>query len=52
VDLSPSTARKIGLTPKNGVAQVEVAPIAVPLADGSIRLVANARNARLLTRND
>ena len=52
VDLSPSTARKIGLTPKNGVAQVEVAPISVPLADGSIRLVANARNARLLTRND
>ena len=52
VDLSPSTARKIGLTPKNGVAQVEVAPISVPLPDGSIKLVANARNARLLTRND
>jgi rare lipoprotein A len=52
VDLSPSTARQIGLSPKHGVAQVEVAPISVPLSDGSIKLVANARDARLLTRNE
>lgn len=38
VDLSPSTARKIGITPKLGVAKVVVAPIAVPLPDGRIRL--------------
>ena len=37
VDLSPSTARKIGITPKEGVAKVEVAPIAVPQADGSVK---------------
>jgi rare lipoprotein A len=38
VDLSPSTARKIGITPKMGVAKVAVEPIAVPLPDGRIRL--------------
>jgi len=38
VDLSPATARKIGLTPHAGVATVVVAPIAVPLPDGRIRL--------------
>jgi rare lipoprotein A len=38
VDLSPSTAREIGLSRKSGVAQVEVAPISVPLPDGSIKL--------------
>ena len=30
VDLSPATAEQIGITPKQGVAKVEVAPIAVP----------------------
>jgi rare lipoprotein A len=34
VDLSPSTARKIGLEPKQGVAKVEVAPLEVPLPGG------------------
>jgi rare lipoprotein A len=38
VDLSPSTARKIGITPHVGVAKVVVAPIAVPLPNGRIRL--------------
>jgi len=37
VDLSPSTARKIGITREQGVATVEVAPIAVPLPDGSVK---------------
>lgn len=38
VDLSPSTARKIGITRRMGVAKVVVAPIAVPLPDGRIKL--------------
>jgi rare lipoprotein A len=33
VDLSPATADKIGLTPKDGVAKVEVEPIALPPRD-------------------
>ena len=37
VDLSPSTAQKIGLQPKEGVAKVEVAPLEVPLPDGSLK---------------
>jgi rare lipoprotein A len=37
VDLSPATARQIGITPRNGIAPVEVAPITVPQPDGSIR---------------
>ena len=38
VDLSPSTAAKIGISKSDGVAKVEVAPIAVPLADGGVKL--------------
>ena len=34
VDLSPSTARRIGITPRKGVAKVEVAPIALPPPPG------------------
>jgi len=34
VDLSPGTAEEIGLTRKQGVARVEVAPITVPQPDG------------------
>lgn len=41
VDLSPSTARQIGITKRIGVAKVVVAPIAVPLPDGRIRLASN-----------
>lgn len=37
VDLSPSTAEKIGLSREEGLARVEVAPIAVPQPDGSIK---------------
>ncbi|HEY4066083.1 MAG TPA: septal ring lytic transglycosylase RlpA family protein [Burkholderiaceae bacterium] len=37
VDLTPSTARKVGITPENGVAPVAVTPIAVPLPDGRIK---------------
>jgi rare lipoprotein A len=37
VDLSPRTAGKIGITQDKGIAQVQVAPISVPLPDGSLR---------------
>ena len=47
IDLSPSTAREIGITRQDGVAPVEVAPIEVPLADGSSKAGAGApSNAR------
>ena len=42
VDLSPATARKIGITPHIGVAKVAVAPLAVPLPDGRVKLGAGA----------
>jgi rare lipoprotein A len=38
VDLSPSTAHEIGITRRIGVAKVVVAPIAVPLPDGRVKL--------------
>jgi rare lipoprotein A len=38
VDLSPSTAHRIGITKRIGVAKVVVAPIAVPLPDGRVKL--------------
>ena len=37
IDLSPSTARRIGLSRKDGVARVAVTPITVPLPDGRIK---------------
>lgn len=37
VDLSPATAAQIGLSREEGLAQVEVAPIAVPQPDGSTK---------------
>ena len=37
VDLSPSTAQKIGITQDSGVAKVKVIPISVPLPDGSTK---------------
>lgn len=30
IDLSPSTAREIGITPRHGVGQVEVEPMTIP----------------------
>ena len=52
VDLSPSTAKEIGIHHKNGVAKVEVAPLAVPLPDGSIKLGAAATDANKEASND
>jgi rare lipoprotein A len=42
VDLSPATARAIGLSKRQGVAKVVVAPIAVPQPDGKLKLGAAA----------
>ena len=38
VDLSPATAKQIGITSRKGVAPVVVAPITVPQPDGRIKL--------------
>lgn len=38
VDLSPSTARQIGITRRLGIAKVRVTPIAIPQRDGRIKL--------------
>lgn len=49
VDLSPATAREIGLDKRTGVTQVKIAPIAVPMPDGAIKLgdgVLQASNRR------
>lgn len=45
VDLSPSTAQQIGITRDEGVAKVEVAPIEVPMPDGSVKPGAAAKVA-------
>jgi rare lipoprotein A len=37
IDLSPGTAEFIGISKRQGLAKVSVTPIAVPLADGSIK---------------
>lgn len=37
LDVSPATAQKLGIDREEGLAQVEVAPIAVPQPDGSVR---------------
>jgi rare lipoprotein A len=42
VDLSPGTAAKIGLTPRQGITKVVVAPIAVPLPNGTVKAGAAA----------
>jgi rare lipoprotein A len=45
VDLSPGTAREIGISHRKGVALVVVAPIAVPQPDGGVKLGAAAHEA-------
>ena len=42
IDLSPATAREIGLSRQDGIATVVVAPIKVPLPDGGVKLGAAA----------
>jgi rare lipoprotein A len=48
LDVSPSTAKKIGLDAKDGVAKVSVEPIAVPLPNGSVK---SGVAAQELTKN-
>jgi rare lipoprotein A len=43
VDLSPATARKIGITTRAGLAKVVVAPIVVPLPGGGVKIATPAR---------
>lgn len=50
VDLSPSTARQIGISHRQGVARVEVSPVAVPLPNGGVKL--GAAGQEILARND
>jgi rare lipoprotein A len=50
VDLSPSTAKEIGIERKNGVAKVEVAPIVVPLPDGHVMLGAAVTDSEQIGR--
>ena len=50
VDLSPSTAHKIGITKRIGVAKVVVAPLAVPLPDGTVKLGRPARDQHEIPR--
>lgn len=52
VDLSPSTAKKIGITRTIGVADVEVDPIALPLAEGRLRLGAATPDPKANRRSD
>jgi rare lipoprotein A len=54
VDLSPATAKQIGLDRHTGVTEVEVAPITVPQPDGHIKLgdgALSANNNVTLTTN-
>jgi rare lipoprotein A len=50
VDLSPATAREIGISHRQGVARVEVSPLTVPLPKGGVKLGAAGR--AVLARND
>jgi rare lipoprotein A len=51
VDLSPATAQEIGITRREGVTKVEVAPITVPQPDGSVKLGAAAAELRLASND-
>lgn len=46
VDLSQSTARKIGITRHKGTATVTVAPISIPLPDGGTKSAAATLDAK------
>jgi rare lipoprotein A len=50
VDLSPATAQEIGISTRQGVARVEVSPLAVPLPDGRVKL--GAAGQATLARTD
>lgn len=45
LDLSPGTARKIGITRRKGISRVAVAPITIPLPNGRVKLGAGAHES-------
>ena len=47
VDLSPATARQIGISKRQGIARVAVTPIAVPMPDGRVKLGAAASDPQV-----
>jgi rare lipoprotein A len=51
VDLSPATAKAIGITPRQGVAKVQVSPITVPLPNGGLMYGAAIQEARLASND-
>lgn len=46
IDLSPATAREIGLDPEKGIANVEVTPIELPLPDGGVKKRGTANDSK------
>ncbi|MDB5938814.1 MAG: rare lipoprotein [Polaromonas sp.] len=46
LDVSPSTARKIGITKHHGVAKVQVAPIAVAQTNDSVKARLSAHKVK------
>ncbi|WP_265942543.1 septal ring lytic transglycosylase RlpA family protein [Dechloromonas sp. A34] len=46
IDLSPSTARKIGIDREEGIGMVEVAPLTIPVPNGSLKAGAAAREMK------
>jgi rare lipoprotein A len=46
LDVSPKTAQDIGISKKDGVAPVEIAPVAVPQTDGAVKAGAGAAEPR------
>jgi rare lipoprotein A len=50
VDLSPATAQEIGISRRQGIARVEVSPLAVPLPNGGVKL--GAAGQATMARNE
>jgi rare lipoprotein A len=42
IDLSPATARRIGLDRRRGLARVAVVPLTVPMPDGTVKIMPGA----------
>jgi rare lipoprotein A len=51
VDLSPATARQIGIERRQGLAKVELTPLSIPRADGTVWHAATASDPATLARN-
>jgi rare lipoprotein A len=51
VDLSPATARQIGIERRQGLAKVELTPLSIPRADGTVWHAATASDPATMARN-